>query len=127
MSKYLIKGKYLSEGIGCLLKEGASSRVNSIEKLVSSLGGSTENIYYSFGEWDIYGIVDMPDQASMAALSLKVSSSGFASVTSTTLIEPMKLIKLQSYLLYTGRLVNHRLTIFFKKSIALFKAQETGL
>jgi uncharacterized protein with GYD domain len=36
------------------------------------MGGSIKALYYAFGENDIYVIVDVPDDATMTALSLAV-------------------------------------------------------
>ena len=88
MSKYLVHGNYVGEGIKGLLKEGGSGRRAAIEKLVSSLGGSLESVYYAFGDTDIYLIVDMPDNASMAAMALVAGASGAVTVKTTVLITP---------------------------------------
>lgn len=88
MAKYLVCGKYMGEGIKGLLSEGGSSRRTVIEKLATSLGGSVDCIYYAFGEYDIYGIVNMPDSASMAAFSLKISASGLVGVKCVALLAP---------------------------------------
>ncbi len=88
MAKYLVCGNYIGEGIQGLISEGGTSRRKVIEKLASSLGGKVECVYYAFGDYDIYGIIDMPDSASMAAFSLKASSSGAVRVTCVALISP---------------------------------------
>ncbi len=88
MSKYLVHGNYVGEGIKGLLKEGGSGRRAAIEKLVSSLGGSLESVYYAFGDTDIYLIVDMPDNASMAAMALVAGASGAVTVKTTVLMTP---------------------------------------
>jgi uncharacterized protein with GYD domain len=88
MSKYLIAGNYVGEGIKGLLKEGGSGRREAIEKLVKSVGGTVESIYYAFGETDIFLIVDMPDNASMAALSLVANASGAVTAKTVVLMTP---------------------------------------
>jgi uncharacterized protein with GYD domain len=88
MPKYLVSANYAGEGIKGLLKEGGSSRKAVVEKLVDSLGGSLESMYYAFGENDLYLIADMPDNASMAALALTVSASGTVTVKTTVLMSP---------------------------------------
>ena len=88
MPKYLVQGNYVGEGIKGLLKEGGSSRRAAIEKLVGSLGGTVESVYYAFGETDIYVIADMPDHASIAAVSLVANASGAVSVKTTVLLTP---------------------------------------
>lgn len=88
MPKYLIQANYVGEGIKGLLKEGGSSRRGAIEKLVSSLGGSLESVYYAFGDTDVFVIVDMPDNASMTAVALAVGASGAVTVKTTVLMTP---------------------------------------
>jgi len=86
MAKYLVCGNYIGEGIKGLMREGGSNRRSEIEKLVASLGGTVECVYYAFGDYDIYGIFDMPDNASMAAFSLRAASSGMVTVKSIVLM-----------------------------------------
>jgi uncharacterized protein with GYD domain len=88
MPKYLIHGNYVGEGIKGLLKEGGTSRRAAIEKLAGSLGGSVESVYYAFGDTDIYIIVDMPDHASVTAVSLVANANGAVSVKTTVLLTP---------------------------------------
>jgi uncharacterized protein with GYD domain len=88
MPKYLIQANYVGEGIKGLLKEGGSSRRMEVEKLINSIGGSLESMYYAFGETDLFVIADMPDNASMAATTLLVGSSGAVSVKTTVLMTP---------------------------------------
>jgi uncharacterized protein with GYD domain len=88
MPKYLIHGNYVGEGIKGLLKEGGSSRRAAIEKLAASQVGSLESVYYAFGDTDIYVIVDMPDNASMAALALTAAASGAVTIKTTVLMTP---------------------------------------
>ena len=88
MAKYLVCGKYIGEGIKGLMSEGGSSRRSVIQKLAVSLGGTVESVYYAFGEYDIYGIMEMPDDKSMAAFSLRASASGLVSVKSIPLMTP---------------------------------------
>ena len=88
MSKYLVHGNYVGEGVKGLLKEGGSSRRAAIEKLASSMGGSVESIYYAFGDTDVYVILDMPDNASMAAVALVAGASGAVTMKTTVLMSP---------------------------------------
>ena len=88
MPKYLVSANYAGEGIKGLLKEGGSSRKAAVEKLVGSMGGSVESMYYAFGETDLYIIADMPDNASVAAVALIVGASGAVTLTTTVLMTP---------------------------------------
>ena len=86
MPKYLVQANYVGEGIKGLLKEGGSSRQAAVEKLAGSLGGSVESMYYAFGETDVFIIVDVPDNATMAAVALLASASGAVTVKTTVLM-----------------------------------------
>ena len=88
MPKYLVSANYVGEGIKGLLKDGGSARQAAVEKLVGSMGGRVESMYYAFGETDLYVIADMPDNASMAALALTVGASGAATLKTTVLMTP---------------------------------------
>lgn len=88
MAKYLIQGNYLAEGVKGLLKEGALKRRDAVEKLITSLGGQVESMYYAFGDTDVYVVVDLPDNISAAAASLVVNASGAVTIRSTMLMTP---------------------------------------
>jgi uncharacterized protein with GYD domain len=86
MSKYLIQANYVGEGLKGLLKEGGSSRRAAVEKLFGSVGGRVESFYYAFGDTDLFIVGDVPDNVSVAALSLIVNAAGAATAKVTVLL-----------------------------------------
>ena len=40
------------------------------------MGGKLESFYYAFGDDDVFGIADMPDDASGVAFSMMINASG---------------------------------------------------
>ena len=88
MPKYLWQANYVGEGLKGLLKEGGSSRRAVVEKIVNSMGGKLEAFYYAFGETDLYGIADMPDNVSTAAFALTIAASGAVTLKTTVLLTP---------------------------------------
>jgi uncharacterized protein with GYD domain len=88
MAKYLIEASYTPDGLKGLLKEGGSGRRAAVEQLVHSAGGTVEAFYFVFGEDDVIVVIDLPDNASMAALSLTVSAAGGATSTVRVLLTP---------------------------------------
>jgi uncharacterized protein with GYD domain len=84
MPKYLVEGRYTSDGLKGLAREGASRRRGDIEKTIESVGGKSEAIYFAFGDADFYIIMDVPDNVSAAALSVVANGSGF--VTSKIIV-----------------------------------------
>jgi uncharacterized protein with GYD domain len=88
MPKYLLAANYTGEGIKGLSREGGTSRRAAIENTVKSVGGTLEAVYYAFGETDIYILVDLPDNASVAAIALTVGATGGATVRTVVLLTP---------------------------------------
>ena len=88
MPKYLLQANYVGEGTKAVLKEGGTSRRAAAEKAIKSVGGTMEAFYYAFGDADAFVVVDVPDQVSMAALSLTISASGLVATKTTVLITP---------------------------------------
>ena len=88
MPKYLFQASYTAEGLKGLLKDGGSKRREDLGAAVKELGGTLETIYYAFGGSDVYSIVDMPDNMSTAALSLKIAASGAVKIKTVVLLTP---------------------------------------
>ena len=88
MTKYFFQGIYVGDGIKGLLREGGSKRRDAVVEALKSVGGSLDCIYYAFGEVDVLGVMDIPDQASAAALSLMINSTGAVSVHLIPLMTP---------------------------------------
>ena len=88
MAKYLIKGNYVGDGLKGLLAEGGTSRRDAAEAAMASVGGTLDCMYYAFGDTDIFGIADVPDEASAVAVSLLINATGAVAVGLTPLLEP---------------------------------------
>jgi uncharacterized protein with GYD domain len=76
MSKYLFEANYVADGIKGLIREGGTKRRDAVVEALKSVGGTLDSFYYAFGETDVVGIFDIPDQANAVALSLMINSSG---------------------------------------------------
>lgn len=86
MPKYLFEIDYTAEGSGGLLKDGGTNRRKALEKMMKSAGGKLESLYFTFGIRDAIAIVDLPDNATAAAVSLTVSASGALAFKTTALL-----------------------------------------
>lgn len=86
MAKYLWKVRYTVEGGRGVMKEGAASRRAFVEKMTADVGGTLESFYFAFGDADVYVIADLPSDATAAAISLAVSTSGAASLETVKLL-----------------------------------------
>jgi uncharacterized protein with GYD domain len=88
MPKYLVKASYTPQGAEGVMKEGGSGRRDSVEHLISSMGGTMESFYFGFGEADAYVTAELPDNVSAAAIALAVNSTGAAQVSTVVLMTP---------------------------------------
>jgi uncharacterized protein with GYD domain len=86
MPKYLVQASYLSKGIQGLLKEGGTRRREAVDELFGSLGGRVEAFYFAFGEQDVFIIGELPDNASAAALAIKVNAAGASTCRTVVLL-----------------------------------------
>jgi uncharacterized protein with GYD domain len=68
------------------LKDGGTGRRAAVEAAIKSLGGKLEAFYFAFGETDVYVMVDGLDNATAAAFSMGVGSTGTLSRVKTTLL-----------------------------------------
>jgi uncharacterized protein with GYD domain len=88
MPIYLWQASYTTDGTKGLLREGGSKRRTAVQQMIEKAGGRLHAFYYAFGDADVYGIAEFPDQSTAAALSLAVNASGAARLRSTVLITP---------------------------------------
>lgn len=88
MAKYFFQASYVGEGYKGLLAEGATSRVDSVTKLIKDMGGTIEAFYYCFGDDDVVAIGDFPDNETAAAFSFAVNASGAVKIKTTVLMTP---------------------------------------
>jgi uncharacterized protein with GYD domain len=86
MARFLFQASYSADGIKGVLKEGGSGRRAAVEAAIKSLGGNLEAFYFAFGETDVYVMVDGIDNATAAAFSMGVGSTGTLSKVKTTLL-----------------------------------------
>ena len=61
--------------------------------MIEGIGGKLESLYFAFGDIDLYAVVDLPDSASAAAMSLAVNQGGAATAKIVVLITPEEMDK----------------------------------
>ena len=88
MPKYMIQGSFTQHGAKGLVQDGGSKRREAVKVAISSLGGTLEAFYFTFGSDDVVVIFDVPSNASAAALSLAAAETGAFEPTTTVLITP---------------------------------------
>jgi uncharacterized protein with GYD domain len=88
MAKYLLTATLEKPGAEGIEREGGSRRREAVTTLVGSLGGKLEAFYFMFGDADVVSIVELPENASAASLSLAVAATGIGNVSTTVLLTP---------------------------------------
>ena len=88
MPRYLFRANYTFEGLQGLMKEGGTGRQKAIDTLATSVGGHLVSLDYAFGADDVYLVCELPDDETAAALSLRVTASGAATVHTIKLLSP---------------------------------------
>ena len=88
MPKYLFEARYSPEGAIGLAKEGGTGRRDAVKKHLEEVGGKLESMHFAFGDVDCFIIADLPDNVSVAALSLAVNESGLLASKAIVLLTP---------------------------------------
>lgn len=83
MPKYMIQGSYGIEGLSALVK-APQNRIEAIKPAIEKLGGKLVDAYFCFGDYDFVVIVEMPDNATAAGISMAFGAGGAIRATKTT-------------------------------------------
>ena len=76
MARYVVLVNWTEEGARTV--QDTVKRTNSVAQLTEKLGARMTDIYWTLGEYDLVGIFDAPDDETMTAVALAVSSRGAA-------------------------------------------------
>ena len=88
MPKYMVQASYVGEGLKGLLKEGGTKRREEVARVIESMGGKLESFYYAFGDYDVVGVAEMPDNVTTVAFSIMINASGVINAKTTVLLNP---------------------------------------
>jgi uncharacterized protein with GYD domain len=83
MPSYLVQVSYTPSGLAALI-EHPQNRIEVVRKPIEKLGGSVGSFYMSFGDYDVVGFIDMPDNVSAAAIALAFGAGGTCKSVKTT-------------------------------------------
>ena len=83
MPHFMFQASYSGEALNALGKN-PENRTDVIKRMVESVGGRLESVYYCFGEYDAVCIFEAPDNSSAAALAIAVGGSGAVATSKTT-------------------------------------------
>jgi uncharacterized protein with GYD domain len=85
MAFYLIQVAYNNSAAKTLVAN-PQTREDAIRKTCASLGGKLQSFFFSFGEYDVAIIAELPDNAAAAALALATAAKGAISKCHTTVL-----------------------------------------
>ncbi len=88
MARYLFRAKYTQAGVTGLLKEGGTSRREALRQTIEGMGGNLQDLFYAFGDWDLFLITELPDDEAATAVSLNISAAGALEVSVTVIVTP---------------------------------------
>jgi uncharacterized protein with GYD domain len=83
MAKYLIQVAYTPDAWAAMVAE-PQNRHEAVTPAVESLGGKFLHSWLSFGQYDLVGIVEFPENVDAAAFSVGVSAAGACKSLVTT-------------------------------------------
>src|SRR3970282_2453443 len=83
MAYFLLQGAYTTESWKSLINN-PENRLKLVSPVVEKMGGKIESAFFSFGEYDVFVILNMPDNVSAAAFSLAVAAAGTYKSSKTT-------------------------------------------
>ena len=88
MPRFLVIARYEAQGARAVMAAGGSTRRSVFAHAVLDLEGRLESFDFALGADDVYAVVDLPDPAAAAALSLSISGGGIATVRTVVLLTP---------------------------------------
>jgi len=83
MPHYMVQAAYTPESWAAQVKN-PQDRAEALRPIIERLGGKLLSMYLAFGEYDVVGLAEMPDNVSSAAFSMAASASGGVRAMKTT-------------------------------------------
>jgi uncharacterized protein with GYD domain len=83
MPHYLQQVAYSREGWEAVVAN-PQNRIEAVRPAVEKLGGKIESAWFSFGDYDIVVITEMPDNVSAAAMAMAFAAGGACKSVQTT-------------------------------------------
>ena len=83
MAKFLIQVAYTPQAWASLIKD-PHDRTEVLKPVLERLGGSIGSTYFTFGDYDIIGVLDLPENSDAAAFAMAASAGGAIRSIKTT-------------------------------------------
>ena len=83
MAHYLFQLAYTPEAWAAQL-QNPQNRIAAVTPFLEGLGGRFEWAYFAFGDYDLIGVVELPDNVSASAVALAIIAGGAVKTYKTT-------------------------------------------
>ena len=83
MALYLFQAAYTPEALAALIKK-PENRVAIVTKAFEKLGGKVIGGWFSYGEYDVVLVTELPDNVSAAAFAVSAAAGGGLKANKTT-------------------------------------------
>ncbi|MBI1299078.1 GYD domain-containing protein [bacterium] len=83
MPTYLIQATYTPEAWAAFIKNPQNARERT-EAMIAKLGGRSLGVWYAFGDYDVVGITELPDNVASAAGAIMLAAGGAIKSAKTT-------------------------------------------
>ena len=83
MPHYLQQIAYSIEGWKALVKE-PQNRIDAVRPAIEKLGGTIESAWFTFGDYDVVLIVEMPSNVDAGAIGIAFAAGGACKAVKTT-------------------------------------------
>ena len=83
MADYMIQLSYTAPAMAALVAR-PQNRLEAVQKSIESLGGKVHGFWMCFGEYDIVGIMEMPNNVAAGAFAMALAAGGACHNVKTT-------------------------------------------
>lgn len=83
MPHYLVQAAYTAEAWQALVKN-PQDRIEAVRPAVESLGGKIKEGWFSFGDYEVVVLTEMPDNVAASAMAIAFASGGACKTVKTT-------------------------------------------
>ena len=83
MQSYLVQVSYTPEAWAAMVKD-PQNRLEAVRPAVEKLGGKFDHAWLAFGDYDLIGIIHMPENVDAAAFAISVAAGGGCKAFKTT-------------------------------------------
>jgi uncharacterized protein with GYD domain len=85
MSRYMVQVSYTKEAAAALVKK-PEDRTVAVRSLIEAMGGRLLDFYFTFGDYDVVLIAELPDNTAALASDLAAVVAGHVSKIKTTVL-----------------------------------------